>query len=245
MEHTRIHDRLLRGVTLVEMVVAISLMTVALSAMLPLLSSIRNTWDSRQAAAEVLQNGRVLSDHLHRQLATARAITDVSLDSDATGHIEFTDNHGLGRRYDIGPDGYVRFGAIGDLSDLAGPVSQFQLTCYDGNDLTTPTTDAASIRFISVETTYTNASSLGPDETFMTDVYVRTGSIGEAAEAQFSSHVAFRDEIHVSGDGTVIDSYRSSTGSYNPADPGSEAVVSVNEDNNYSITISDGAVVRG
>lgn len=246
MKHTNSHNKLVRGVTLVEMVVAISLMTVALSAMLPLLASIRNTWDSRQAASEILQNGRVLSDHLHRQLITATAVTDVSPDSDVIGHIEFTDDDGIARRYEIGPDGYIQYGPVGSLFDLAGPVRQFQFTCYDGNDFSTPTTDPASVRFISIETTYANASALGPDETFKTDVYIRTGEVGETEEeAEFESHIALKDTLLVSGWDAVIDSYRSSAGSYNPAHPGSEAVVSVNNQDDWSITFWNGSILRG
>jgi len=245
MQNEKSHNLLWgRGVTLVEMVVAISLMTVALTAMVPLLRSIQNSWDSRQGAAEVLQNGRVLSDHLYRQLATAIQITDVSGDSDASGYIEFVDGDGVTRRYETGADGYVQFGAVGGLSDLAGPVSRFQFACYDGNDFSTPTVDADAIRFVSNRTTYTNTSNLGSDKTLLTNVFVRSGPIGDD-ETAVDSHIAVKDDISVSGSNPLIDSYRSSAGSYDAATAGSEAVISTNDDADSSILIWNSATVRG
>ena len=244
MQNKKSHNLCGKGVTLVEMVVAISLMTVTLSAMLPLLRSIQNSWDSRQGAAEVLQNGRVLSDHLHRQLATAVQITDVSAESDSTGYIEFVDSDGVARRYEIGADGYVQFGQVGSLSDLAGPVSRFRFTCYDGNDFSTPTAEAASIRFVSNETTYTNASDLGPDKTISTNVFVRTGQIGED-DAASESQIALKDDISISGSNALIDSYRSSVAPYGAGSAGSDAAISTNDDADSSIVIRNGATVQG
>lgn len=247
MEYRPSHDKLAKGLTLVETLIAISTMMVVFTAMMPLFGSIRRSWDTRQAGTEILQNGRVLADHLHRELATAIAVTDVSVASDPTGYIEFVDDDGLSRRYEIGSDGYVRFGSLGSLADLAGPVSQFRFTCYDGNDFSMPTGEPACVRFVRNETTYTNVSSAGPDKTFTTDVYIRTGDIAEITgdEADVESHVALRDSIYLTGLDSVIDSYRTSAGAYNLARAGSEAVVSVNQTDAHAISLWSSASIKG
>jgi len=134
----------------------------------------RNSWDSKQAAAETLQNGRVLIDHLNRNLSKAVRVSAVSDSAETNGYIEFEDNDANTLRYDIAANNYVEFGLVGDLSDLAVTVSQLQFTCYDACDFNTPITDVESIRFVKVQTTLTNAATLGQDKTLTAAAYLRT-----------------------------------------------------------------------
>jgi len=161
------------AVTVVEMVVAISIMVVIFAAILPIFASIRNSWDSKQGNAEVLQNGRVLIDHLNRNVSKAVRITAVSDSNETNGYIQFLDNDGNNLRYEI-VGSYVQFGVVGGLSDLAGPVSRLKFTCYDSNDFVNPTTDVNSIRLVDIETILTNSAVLGQDRTFTASVYLRT-----------------------------------------------------------------------
>ena len=48
-----------KGLTLLEMVIAIAIMAIVFSALLPQFKSISNSWASKQGNAEALQNGRV------------------------------------------------------------------------------------------------------------------------------------------------------------------------------------------
>lgn len=233
------------AVTLVEMVVAISIMAIVMAAVLPLFAGIRNNWDTRQANVEIVQNARVLADHLHRTLATAKRIADVSPSAQKNGFIEFTANDGALYRYAVGQDGYIQFGPSGEPGDLAGPVSRFQLTCYDGNDFTTSTVVASSIRFVAVETTFANAAPLGSDKTFTTRVYIRAGTVDSEAAEAFAPGVAVRDSITWGGVDVVIDSYRSSEGAYDPVRPGANAVISTNATGRGKIKLSGNAVIRG
>jgi type II secretory pathway pseudopilin PulG len=168
------------GLTLVEMVVALAIMTIVVATVLPQLRLIRNSWDSNLNASETLQNGRVLMDHVRRNLSQAARITAVSESSESNGYIEFQANDGNTLRYDIAANNYVAFGPVGSESDLAGPVSRLQFTCYDAFDLDTPTTDVNTIRCVKVETTVTNAGSLGQDLTFSGQVYLRTNTLPAA-----------------------------------------------------------------
>ena len=179
MQYRNINTRLSRALTLVEMVIAMAIMAIVFAAVLPQFRLVQNSWDSKQANAEILQNGRVLIDYLNRNLSKAARITAVSGPSEINGYIEFEDNDVNNLRFDInGTSNYVEFGPVGTLSDLAGPVSQLLFTCYDGNDFDTPITDVNDIRFIKVQTILTNPAAMGQDKTFTTYTYLRTCSSG-------------------------------------------------------------------
>ena len=96
-----------KGTTLVELVVAIALMMVIMSTLLPVLSSARKTWDTSQNNAEALQNGRILMDHLSQTLSQAARIESMSSSSTTQGYIEFEDFVGDTYRYDISGSGFI------------------------------------------------------------------------------------------------------------------------------------------
>jgi len=171
-------QKLVLGLTLVEMVIAMAIMTIIFAVILPQFRIIQNSWDTRAGAAEALQNGRVLIDHLNHNLSKAVRITAVSDPSASNGYIEFQDNDANNVRYDVnGISNYVEFGLVGNLSDLAGPVSKLQFTCYDAVDLSTPITDVNAIRSVKVETTLINPARLDQDMTFTTQAYIRTNAL--------------------------------------------------------------------
>ena len=161
------------GLTILEIIIALAIITIIFAAIVPQLRAILNSWDSKAGAAETIQNGRVLIDHLNRNLSRAVKITAVSDSTETDGFIEFEDNDGNTLRYDTAANNYVEFGLVGELYDLAGPVSQLQFTCYDACDLDTPITDVNSVRFVKVQTTLTNSAPLGQDKNFTASAYLR------------------------------------------------------------------------
>jgi prepilin-type N-terminal cleavage/methylation domain-containing protein len=160
-----------KGMNLVEMIIALAIVVVIVTLIVPTLRGIRNSWESKQASAETVQNSRVLLDHLNHNLSKAVRITDVN-----DSYIQFEDNDGNNWRYEVGAGNLVKFGIVGNLSDLAGPVSQLQFTCYDGNNFVNPTTDVNAIRFVDVNATFTNSAALGQDKTFTASIYLRTNA---------------------------------------------------------------------
>ena len=176
--------RFRRALTLLELVLAMVMVTIIFAAVLPQFAAIRNNWDSKQGSAEALQNGRVLMDHIERNLSKAVRINAVSDSSLTNGFIEFADSDGDVNRYDIrSANNYVEYGPVGTLSDLAGPVSSLKFTCYDACNLDTalsPVTDVNVIRLVKVEAAFTNSASLGQPKTFTAWAYLRTNSIGGA-----------------------------------------------------------------
>ncbi|MCP4260618.1 MAG: type II secretion system protein [Planctomycetes bacterium] len=178
MQYRNNKIRSTRAMTLVETLIAMAIMAIIFAALLPQLRLINNSWDSKVGASETLQNGRVLIDHLNRNLSKASRITAVSDSSETNGYIEFIDNDVNNVRYDVNSiSDYAQFGLIGSPSDLAGPVSQLQFTCYDSNDFSTPITDVNSIRFVKVQTTVINSADLDQDMTFTTQAYIRTNAL--------------------------------------------------------------------
>lgn len=160
------------GITLVELVIAFSLMAVVTAVIVPVLVSARLNLDASSNNAEALQNGRILLDHLRRHLSAAAGIERVSGSSESLGYIEFTASDDSSYRYDVSDAGYVAYGQVDSQSQLAGPVTQLQFTCYDGNDMSSPITDVNEIRLIKIETTVTNGSEDCPDKEFMTSAYI-------------------------------------------------------------------------
>ena len=185
MRYRKRKSRSCPALTIMEIIIALAIITIIFAAVLPQFRVIYNSWDSRQANTEVLQNGRVLIDHINRNLSKAVRITAVSESTETNGFIEFQDNDSNSFRYDINTtSNYVEFGLVGDLSDLAGPVSSLTFTCYDACDLDTPldiaTADVNDIRFVNVQTTLPNPAALGQDKTFTASAYLRTN--GEISE---------------------------------------------------------------
>ena len=164
--------------TLVEMILAMAILVVVFAAIVPQIRAIQNSWGSRREMVEAIQNGRVLIDHIIFNLTQANKITAVSIWTQKKGFIEFEDNDGNLMRYDIGAGDCIEYGPVGSLSELAGPVSELQFTCYDACDLDTPIMDVSRIRSVTVRSTFTNSASLGRDQTFVGEAYLRTNRLG-------------------------------------------------------------------
>ncbi len=160
------------GTTLVELVVAVSMMAVVMACIAPLLVAARMTLDASCNNTDALQNGRILLNHFHRHLSVAASIESVSDSSEVLGHIEFVATDENTYRYDVGDSGYAEYGQVDSQCDLAGTVTQLQFTCYDGNDMSSPITDANEIRLIKIEITIANGSDDCRDKTFQTAVFI-------------------------------------------------------------------------
>ena len=245
MRRTDNFNRRTKALTLVEMVVAISMMVIVLATIVPALAGIRNSWDTRQGNAQVVQNARVLADHFHRHLAVAEQVTAVSSPTQDKGSIEFIGCDGQTYRYEVGPDGYVRYGLLGDTADLAGVVSRFQLTCYDGNDFDASTMVPAEVQFVTMNVVFANAAAMGLDKNFSCSVYLRRALVEPKDQGPFEPGIAVKDTLIWSGSDALIDSYQSSEGSYSVARASKGAVVSTNATGSARIALSKGATIQG
>ena len=145
-----------------ELTVAVAIMATVFAAIMPLFAGIRNSAAARWAGLEMVQNARVLNEHLHRHLAQARRIVAVSAGTDPNGYIEFESDDGAVYRCGIGTWGYVEFGPVGQMHPLAGPVEALRFTCYDAVDLSRPTPAPSAIRLVTWEVRFQSPEALVP-----------------------------------------------------------------------------------
>jgi len=140
-----------RGTTLVELTVATAIMATVFAAMMPVFVGIRNSTDARWASLEMVQNARVLNEQLGRYLTQARRVVAVSASTDGGGFIEFEAEDGTVYRCAVGTRGYIEFGPVGKLHDLAGPVEYLRFACYSDADFDRPLQTADDVRLVSWE----------------------------------------------------------------------------------------------
>ncbi|MBW8015217.1 MAG: prepilin-type N-terminal cleavage/methylation domain-containing protein [Planctomycetes bacterium] len=168
-----------KALTLLEMIIALGIVSVLFAVVLPVFTTAGNSWKSRQASSEAIQNGRILVDYINSRLMKAVKIIGVSDPTETNGYIEYEDTAGTTLRFDIAANNYVQFGEVGSQSELAGPVTKLQFTCYGLNDLSTPITDTEKIRLVKVEAVLGNTSANGRDKTFKTSAFLAVnGSSG-------------------------------------------------------------------
>jgi type II secretory pathway pseudopilin PulG len=166
--------------TIVEIIIAVSIMAIVFAAILPQFRNMYHSWDSQKQRGEVVQNARVLLDCLGRSLASAVRVTSVSLPDDQLGYIEFEKNDGNAYRIDISGNSYIQYGPVDNLSDFAGPVSQLQFQCYGLEDMSTTTTEPDDIRLVKVSTVIYNPEEPLRTQSYSNQVFIETNAATEA-----------------------------------------------------------------
>lgn len=189
-----------KAVTIAELIIAMAIMVIIMAAIMPQFRAIQNSWATSETLANITQNGRVLEEHMIRNISTAKQITSVSASDVTEGFITFENADGNSVKY-MFSSGYVLFGPVGSEVQLAGPVSRFQVSCYTLNDFDTPTTEANDIRLVEVETDFTNSNPMGTDRTFFVSAYLRTNEndcdiVGEWRLDDISGTVATDSSIY-------------------------------------------------
>jgi hypothetical protein len=160
----------------VELTVAVAILATVFAAIMPLFAGIRNSMDSRWAGLEMVQNARVLNEQLCRCLAKAKRIVTASSSTSDQGYVQFNAADGIAYRCALGASGYIEFGPLGALERLAGPVESLRFTCYDGEDLTYPMSDANDARLIAWEAVLPASHGSTAAKTVMGACYARVGA---------------------------------------------------------------------
>jgi len=230
------------GFTILEMVIALTIMGIIFSVMVVQFSPLRKSWETSKANNEIIQNARVLADHINRSLSKAAQITAVSSPASEDGYLEFQDAESNLLRYEVGDDNYINYGQTGNTVQLAGPVSSLNFKCYSLEDFDTATTDSNSIRYVKTNVTFTNQSEDGQDKEFTTSVFIQTNKQGVITAG---SRLAVSERIGIAGWNTIIDSFNSSEGDYGPTNRSSNAIISTNSTNDNRITLGSGTSVLG
>jgi hypothetical protein len=149
-----------RGTTLVELTVATALMATVFAAIMPLFAGVRNSAEARWASLEMVQNARVLNEQLGRYLAQARRIAAVSGAVVENGYLEFAVEGGAVYRCAVDARGYVQFGPVGKLHELAGPVDYLRFACYSDSDFDRPVQEPGHVRLVTWEAGFRSTGHL-------------------------------------------------------------------------------------
>jgi len=163
------------AMTLVEMMVAISIMATIFMVLAPQLRLIQNSWAMTQAQGETLQNGRVFIEEITAALQQASQITAVSSPSENNGYIEFLGHDDITRRCQI-LNNNISFGEPNALAQIAGPATALNFSCFSATDLVSPITDPNLIRSVKVSATIKDPES-SVTETYTTQAYLRVNSM--------------------------------------------------------------------
>ena len=148
------------GTTLVELTVATAIMAVIFAAVMPVFVGIRSSAEARWAGLETVQNARVLNEQLCRCLSQARRVVAIGASTKGDGSIEFEAQDGTVYRCAVGTRGYIEFGPVGTLQELAGPVEYLRFTCYSDADFDTPVRTPDEARLVTWEAGLKSAGQL-------------------------------------------------------------------------------------
>lgn len=172
----------LRGTTLVELTVAVAIISAVFAAVLPLFTGVRNSADARWAALETIQTARILNEELCRHLAAAHRILAVSDRTSEEGDLQFEAADGTSYRCVLGEDGWIRLGPADSPDALAGPADSLRFICYDGNDLVRPTLVPATVRLVTWEVRLRSQGQMARDKIVRGACCLRTAVQGRANE---------------------------------------------------------------
>ncbi len=142
-----------------ELTVATAIMATVFAALMPLFAGIRRSTEARWTSLEMVQNARVLNEHLGRHLAQAHRIVAVSASTEDSGYIEFEGPDSVVYRCAVGARRYVEFGPVGKLCELAGPVEYLRFACYSDADLDRPLPTPNAGRLVTWEAGLKSADS--------------------------------------------------------------------------------------
>ncbi len=134
-----------------ELTVATAIMATVFAALMPLFAGIRRSTEARWTGLEMIQNARVLNEHLSRYLAQTRRIVAVSASGNDAGYIELEGTDGVVYRYAVGSRHYVEFGPVGKLCELAGPVEYLRFACYNDTNFERPLPTPDGVRLVTWE----------------------------------------------------------------------------------------------
>jgi hypothetical protein len=163
------------GTTLVELTVATAIMATVFVAIMPLFVGIRQSAEACWVGLEMVQNARVLNEQLCRYLAQARKVVAVSASTEDGGYLEFEGQDGVVYRCAVGKRGYIEFGPVGKLYELAGPVEYLRFACYSAADLDRPVQTPDDVRLVTWEAGLKNMGQLTRDRSVVGACCLRLG----------------------------------------------------------------------
>ncbi|MFC1652426.1 lamin tail domain-containing protein [Planctomycetota bacterium] len=169
----RTPHRYRRGFTLIELMLAVGLLSIIGVATVGLIRQSSEDFLYGSRRSHLLQEGRAALAKMVRTLRQAAEFTNVSGPSDTVGSVTFLDNTATSRQFQLDSgSGELQYGQTGSLSMLTDSVTSLTLTCYDesGATLSDPVT-TADIRSMKIDATLTDATDSSISFDLTTRVY--------------------------------------------------------------------------
>lgn len=188
----------MRGVTLLEMILVVTLIAGLMAAITPAIRVVNMGWQAGEQRLEVVQNARIALDDTVRALRQSRRVSAVSDPGSTNGFIEFYDRDDVLQRVDVdGATGLARFGPVGGQSLLAGPVRALEFSCFDAsNTLLAAPVPIHEIRSVAIGVTAADVGNRVPDYTLRSKVYMRRDAAVAINEIMYNPVVLSRDPQH-------------------------------------------------
>jgi prepilin-type N-terminal cleavage/methylation domain-containing protein len=141
MSMRRTTDRRPSGLSLLEMMVATTIMATLMASVVVTIRSGYAIWNAQEADIDLLENGYGVLRHFNQQMRQATSITSISAPSDTTGDLSFLTAAGTTRTWSHngGPkEVYFNNGASNAL--LAKSIETLAFTGYEADGVTETTT---------------------------------------------------------------------------------------------------------
>lgn len=142
-----------RGMSLLEVVIATSMLAMVMGAVSMILRTSRQAWEAHEADYTRIEAAHATLRHLVREVRQADAVTAISLATDNSGQLGLLMPTGVTRLWDHDDStNTVNFTATSGSGMLAADITGLRLTGLRA-DGTTPTTVADEVQFLKIDVT--------------------------------------------------------------------------------------------
>ena len=162
--------------TLVEMILAIGIVSVIGLAVTGMVYASYQNWELSSRRSNVLQDGQAAMEQMIRILRQAKGFSAVTESTDEAGYLTFTSVDNIIEEFRLNTTtSELEYGQPGALSALAGPVSRLVFTSYDVDEnVLTGAVQLSLIQAVNIEATFVNAEDSSVTITLSGRVFIPT-----------------------------------------------------------------------
>ena len=173
---TKKHPKCRSAFTLVEMILAIGIVSVIGLAVTGMVYASYQNWELTSRRSNVLQDGQAAMEQMIRILRQAKGFSAVTESTDEAGYVTFTSVDNIIEEFRLNTaTSELEYGQPGALSALAGPVSRLVFTSYDTNEnVLTGAVQLSSIQAVNIEATLVDAEDSSISITLSGRVFIPT-----------------------------------------------------------------------
>jgi prepilin-type N-terminal cleavage/methylation domain-containing protein len=162
------------GLSLLEMMVATTIMATLMAAVVVTVRSGFTVWNAQEAEIDVLENGYGVLRHFVQQMRQADSVTAISAPSDTTGDLSFLTSTGVTRTWShngVPEEVFFNNGVSNQL--LANKIDALTFTAYEADGVTATTT-VNDIQVVQCAVQVTLPHGAGVTRTISCRAWIRT-----------------------------------------------------------------------